>query len=359
MSVLLSRSVLYGLAAVLLSGCLLPVVTLAATTSDGLGTPTAASTTPAHQADGTPVAPTVTAMTLQNQDTWYNQTTDLFSWHVPSDVTAVAVEIATSSQADPKTVYKSPIDHLVVKRSDIPDGISYLSINYKNKAGWGAITHRKLMIDTVPPEPFTIQVHTDTDGWPRLTFATKDTLSGIDHYVVEMRGRDAQQVSVADAKAGYRLTDVPDGSYPVTVIAYDKAGNHIARTKVIAITAGWSAVPQGSVVPLPPFLTVTDIFIATLLIVVFVLWFLLRQERREHRHQEYRLRTESAEVHEQMQKIFTALRDEIYDQINAITKRPRLTKKEQAAIENLTQALEVSETLIEKEMGDVEKLLHE
>ena len=58
-----------------------------------------------------------------------------------------------------------------------------------------------------------------------------------------------------------------------------------------------------------------------------------------------------------MEKIFSALRDEIYDQINTITKRQRLSKKEKEAVENLNQALEVSETLIEKEIGDVEKIL--
>ncbi len=58
-----------------------------------------------------------------------------------------------------------------------------------------------------------------------------------------------------------------------------------------------------------------------------------------------------------MEKIFSALRDEIYDQINAITKKERLSKKEREAVEGLNQALEVSETLIEKEITDVSKIL--
>ena len=58
-----------------------------------------------------------------------------------------------------------------------------------------------------------------------------------------------------------------------------------------------------------------------------------------------------------MEKIFSALRDEIHDQIVTITKRPRLSKKEREAVEGLNQALEVSETLIEKEISDVKKIL--
>jgi hypothetical protein len=53
-----------------------------------------------------------------------------------------------------------------------------------------------------------------------------------------------------------------------------------------------------------------------------------------------------------MEKIFSALRDEIYDQINLITKRKKLSAREKEAVEKLTQALEVSETLIEKEVKE-------
>jgi hypothetical protein len=40
-----------------------------------------------------------------------------------------------------------------------------------------------------------------------------------------------------------------------------------------------------------------------------------------------------------------------------ITKHERLSKKEREAVEGLNQALEVSETLIEKEITDVSKIL--
>ena len=56
-------------------------------------------------------------------------------------------------------------------------------------------------------------------------------------------------------------------------------------------------------------------------------------------------------------KIFSALRDEIYDQIGTITKRKRLSKSEKDAVKGLNQALEVSETLIEKEINDVNEIL--
>jgi len=64
------------------------------------------------------------------------------------------------------------------------------------------------------------------------------------------------------------------------------------------------------------------------------------------------------DVQEQMRKIFSALRDEIYEQVHTITKYPKLSAKEKEAVEGLHKALEVSETLIEKEINDVQTILN-
>ncbi len=52
-----------------------------------------------------------------------------------------------------------------------------------------------------------------------------------------------------------------------------------------------------------------------------------------------------------------ALRDEVYDQIVNLTKRPKLSKKEKEVVKSLHLALEFSEKLIEKEISDVDKEL--
>jgi predicted transcriptional regulator len=83
------------------------------------------------------------------------------------------------------------------------------------------------------------------------------------------------------------------------------------------------------------------------------IWF----EMKRSKERDEKLRRETREIQDQMEKIFSALRDEIYDQINTITKRKRLSAKEKGAVEGLTQALEVSETLIEKEISDVKTIL--
>ena len=100
-----------------------------------------------------------------------------------------------------------------------------------------------------------------------------------------------------------------------------------------------------------------NLFIAFLLIIVALLGVYIWYNHKMIRQKEEKLRRETREIQDQMEKIFSALRDEIYDQINMITKRKRLSKNEKEAVEGLTQALEVSETLIEKEINDVKAIL--
>lgn len=95
-----------------------------------------------------------------------------------------------------------------------------------------------------------------------------------------------------------------------------------------------------------------------LLIVLLIFLGHLAYVHRQFKVRELRLRRETAEVHEQLTKIFSALRDEIYDQIRSITKRTKLSKNESSAVAGLNQALEVSETLISKEIDDVKNLLN-
>jgi len=100
-----------------------------------------------------------------------------------------------------------------------------------------------------------------------------------------------------------------------------------------------------------------NLFIFFLLVIILLLTIYIWYERKQLKIKEEKLRRETREVQDQMEKIFSALRDEIYDQVNAITKRKRLSKNEKEAVEGLNQALEVSETLIEKEINDVKAIL--
>jgi hypothetical protein len=311
-----------------------------------------------------PRAPEIGSPSFLDPELWYKNTEGAFSWTLPFDVNVVAVELASSSENQPElnkdAVYDPPIDEFKVSRENLTDGIQYLSIKYKNQVGWGAVLNRKIQIDTTAPETFVIDVRAanSTTGFPQLNFEAKDSTSGIDYYEMTIADKEPFKVTPDEAKIGYLLKELQDGTYTIKVIAFDKAGNSRESTVAVLITAGWIKPAEVvEEVTLLDFLTATNLFILFLLLLITMLLAYLWYDRKQGKIKEEKLRRETREIQDQMEKIFSALRDEIYDQINLITKRPRLSQKEKEAVEGLNQALEVSETLIEKEINDVKSIL--
>lgn len=341
----------------------------AATTPTPVETPTPVQT-PAEQpteADDVaiafgdpPRAPEVGSQAFLDPDLWYSITEGVFTWELPFDVSDMALEIATSSDNVPETVIDPPIEEFSVNSDIVSDGIQYLSIRFKNQVGWGAVTNRQIKIDTTPPKPFDIKVQAGTSpsSFPLLVFEAEDETSGIDYYELSIADKEPVDVTPDEARLGYLLKELEDGTYTVKIIAYDMAGNSIESTMPVLITAGW--LPPTDVVEENSFwalFTGKNLTIFFLLLIVIIQFVYIFYERKQTSKKEEKLRKETKEIQDQMEKIFSALRDEIYDQINEITKRPRLSKKEKEAVEGLNQALEVSETLIEKEINDVKKIL--
>lgn len=307
-----------------------------------------------------PRAPEAGSTVFLDPEIWYATKLGIFTWDVPFDVDVLALDMSTSSEFEPKTVYDPPIEQLSLNEEVLTDGVQYLTMQYKNQVGWGAILHRKLLIDTLPPEQFTIDVHAgnSASAFPLLTFDADDITSGIAKYEMTIAGGETIEVTPDEAKIGYLLKEMEDGTYTIKVVAFDFAGNKTESTVAVLITAGWHPVVEVVAVT-----SVWDLFKGKNLVILLLLVALISQIsymlflRKQHEHKEQKLRKETREIQEQMEKIFSALRDEIYDQINMITKHERLSRREKEAVEGLNQALEVSETLIEKEITDVSKIL--
>lgn len=307
-----------------------------------------------------PRAPVVGSQTFIDPDVWYATNTALFAWELPFDINEVALEVATSSDNVPQTVYDPPIEEILLTSRELRDGIQYLSIRFGNQVGWGAVLNRKIQIDTEAPAPFDIGVQTGNSrtAFPLLTFRANDVTSGVERYELVVANREPVIVTPDEAELGYLLSELQDGTYTVTVTAVDFAGNERVASTPVLITAGWlPASETEEEKSFWSFLTPGTIFIILLILLNIAQFAYHIYERRQHAKREEKLSKETREIQDQMEKIFSALRDEIYDQINTITKRSRLSKKEREAVEGLNNALEVSETLIGKEINDVKKIL--
>lgn len=307
-----------------------------------------------------PRAPEAGSAVFLDPETWYATKVGVFTWDVPFDVDVMALDMSTSSEYEPQTVYDPPIEQLSVTPELLIDGVQYLTMQYKNQVGWGGILHRKLLIDTLPPDLFVINVRAGNSAtaFPLLTFEANDITSGIAKYEMTIAGGEPIEITPDEAKIGYLLKNLEDGTYTVKVVAYDFAGNKTESSVAVLITAGWH--PPVEVVAVT---SIWDIFKGKNLVIILLILTIIGQVvysmyyRKQREQKEQKLRKETREIQEQMEKIFSALRDEIYDQINMITKHERLSRKEKEAVEGLNQALEVSETLIEKEIADVSKIL--
>lgn len=307
-----------------------------------------------------PRAPEAGSTVFLDPEIWYSTKVGMFTWTVPFDVNGLKFDLSTSSEFEPVTVSDPPVEQLSLNAENAIDGIQYLTMQYKNQVGWGAILHRKIMIDTIPPEKFTINVHAGNSSttFPLLTFEAEDTTSGIKKYEMSISGGEPLEITPDEARLGYLLKNLEDGTYTVKVVAYDFAGNKTESTTAILITAGWH--PPVEVVATT---SIWDLFTGKNLVILLLILLNIAQfvyasyGKKQGEKREQKLRKETKEIQDQMEKIFSALRDEIYDQINMITKHERLSKKEKEAVEGLNQALEVSETLIEKEISDVSKIL--
>ena len=311
-----------------------------------------------------PRPPEIGSPVFLDPETWYGTKDGVFTWTLPFDVSAVAIEVSTSSsnipQDNPDAIIDPPGEEFVVNSENISDGVQYISINFENQVGWGAVTNRQLKIDTTAPEPFVVNVNPspNPDGFPLLNFNANDVTSGIDYYEMTIADNEPLRVTPDEAALGYLLRDLEDGTYTVSVIAVDMAGNSRESSAAVLITAGWTApIELEEEWSIWNYLTGLNILLFFLLTIILLLVIYIWYERKQLKIKEEKLRRETREIQDQMEKIFSALRDEIYDQIIHVTKRKRMSASEKAAVESLTQALEVSETLIEKEINDVKTIL--
>jgi hypothetical protein len=183
---------------------------------------------------GPPKAPIVSSPDCPDENRWCSNNSPRFEWKLPEDVIAISYAIDKNPTTNPKEIFEPTSS---VSFSNLEDGIWYFHINFKNQYGWGALTHRKLMIDTKPPLPFEIEVKMEdpTDPQPILLFETTDELSGIDYYEVTIGKGEPFQVRGITKENPLKLPPQAPGKHLVVVTAFDKAGNFTDAKKEIEI----------------------------------------------------------------------------------------------------------------------------
>lgn len=186
-----------------------------------------------------PAAPNISSSTHPDQEKWYNSNNVKLSWEVPSDVDKIRILLNKSPNSTPSIIYDPSVKERGL--NDLDDGIWYFHVQFRNDLGWGTISHFKIQIDTVAPEPFKINFITGKNGetsHPIVTFETTDSLSGIDYYKIRIGEENPINISTDEIKNGeYTLPDQSPGTMILMVRAFDKAGNYFSTADEFTVNS--------------------------------------------------------------------------------------------------------------------------
>lgn len=306
-----------------------------------------------------PDIPVISSPSHTDETKYYGVPKAKFTWDLPPDVTAVRLTLDKSPTTTPVTNYDPAISD---KEFDqLSDGPMYFHLRYKNDSGLGPIANKKILVDRTPPDPFTIEVKTDASSSDVvIKFSATDTLSGIDHYELSADGANPIKISLAEVSAGlYTLSGQSPGAHEVKVNALDKAGNTTEATgngkfTLVDLAAAAKKIADDAAPTPTDWRLIFDIvLIALIFFVIGYLWY----ERNAFRHEKYIAKREADEVRDNLGNIFSALREEVGEQVGALFQKPNPSPQDREVMMNINEAIDLSEELLSKEVEDVRKLL--
>ncbi len=295
-------------------------------------------------------------------DGWSKETNGLFNFILPTDVTAMRLLLDEQSYTTPVVVYAPPIARREIEQ--LPEGVSYLHVQYKNGEGWGEILHYKVQIDTKAPDSFSL-----TQVIPGFfLFDAKDSLSGIARYEVQIDGGAVMEY-IDDGSHVYRAPEQVSGSHIIYTRAYDVAGNFIAKTlpfEIPPVSVNSLVNPEGKgVQPADSMLIPQGALLITILSVVIpsvalilLLCFMLYGAWRFAGGLQKRIKKEVEEASLIVHKAFAILRLDLEADIETLkraNKKRKLTHVESKILKRLQKNLSEAELVINKEISDIDK----
>ena len=174
----------------------------------------------------TPPAPQIESATHPDPDGWYQATTAELAWSVPSGVTEVRTAVDRSASTVPSTVADSVISSLTAE--DLPDGISYAHVQFRNADGWGTIGRYRLAVSTQEPSGVEVSLPADADltkPTQQLHISVASSTAPITEALVQIDGADPITFELGGASSTIDLPELTPGYHSIIVEVRDAAGN--------------------------------------------------------------------------------------------------------------------------------------
>lgn len=293
--------------------------------------------------------PSITSET-HPKDSWSSKKDSVFNFTLTDDVTALRLLADDVPDSIPTNIYTPPITTKDIK--DLPEGVSYLHIQYRNKQGWGEVLHYKIQVDTQPPQNFIIKEL----GSGIFYFVAKDNLSDVSGYEIQIDGGEVVKYT-DDGTHIYKVPEIVSGNHTLYVKANDMAGNYTISTLTFSVTEK-SEEPQNKVSTIPidnpvlnksaEFITVLSIavpFLSLVLILILLLYFAWHSLWGLKKRVDKEVLEAKIIVH----KAFALLRDDLEEDIETLKKantKRKLTREEAKIFKRLQKNIEEAEKVI-------------
>ncbi len=320
----------------------------------------------------TPSAPGVSSETNPSPDGWGATSSPSFSWPVSSDIMAVRLLYDKNPLSAPTVLYSSPISTKTL--SALSDGVYYFHVQLQNQYGWGAVTHYKFGIDTVPSDPFTISFPngaTSSTSVETVAFKATDALSGIDHYSLQIDNQTPFTVSPSDIDPSYSLPSQTAGNHALIVTAFDMAGNSTVATANFTVAAAavapattatstsWNFFGQDTLLQIGEFI-INYLSLALIAVVVLALLIglFLRIIKRVSTLKK-RVRKEVSQAEDILHRSFDLLKEDVNEHIRLLLKaetKRALTKEEEIFLKKFGSNLTEAERIIANEIRSLDDL---
>ena len=149
----------------------------------------------------TPGLPQITSTTHADQQLWYTTKEALLKWTLPAGVTQVRTLLDDKAGTIPTKVYEEPISE--IRLSDLPEGVSYFHLQFRNADGWGKVSHFRLAVDSTKPDSFTITQSENNDSSnPEqvLKLESVDKTSTVNRYQIKIDNEEPYEFIDEDQK---------------------------------------------------------------------------------------------------------------------------------------------------------------
>jgi hypothetical protein len=304
-----------------------------------------------------PIAPSISSPTHPKSDAWYGTSTVQFTWKPPADAVTIRTILSQKETDTPTEVQKNATDPLTI--TGIADGVWHLIAQYKNEFGWGESGVFKVQIDTTPPKEFEVNFIEGADKKTpsRFTFTAEDELSGVDRYQILYGETVAATVRTQDlVDGGVSAPPTDGGAIKVTIKAFDKAGNARDVAKeftlpLIVKPSGKGAEEEEKESPWNSERILTIIFA----FVIGALSAIMVYTRNQAAREKERLIDRISAMSDKFDRIFASMREEFEQMVEDFDEKPQLTPAEREMLEHIKEVIDISEELVDTDMGELKR----